>query len=263
LVAGLTGDTLTLTQGDLLYVPRGVVHEATTAGFRAPSLHLTLGIEGSTHFSFQMLLHYCARSYLASPALPPTALMLTSDSAELSVSVSASSTENLLQVLVHCAASDSPPLRAPVPMTESLDAGHFNKTRALVLAYGLRRALACAANAELLLIEVVDGWRYSLLEPLPKVYTKPSANLGYFMSSQPVVAITGLGTAAAVLQTGMQGSFYLPEHLSSLLDSQSWSHADTELMLVLESVLHLGSAVVEEFSAAAQTHRRDKATDYD
>lgn len=51
-------DDLVLSAGDLLYMPRGFVHQATTnssaASMREPSLHLTFGIETATHFSVEV-----------------------------------------------------------------------------------------------------------------------------------------------------------------------------------------------------------------
>jgi ribosomal protein L16 Arg81 hydroxylase len=54
-----TVEEFRLNAGDVLYVPRGIVHEATTQNNTEPSnsqvsLHLTFGLETATHYSVEV-----------------------------------------------------------------------------------------------------------------------------------------------------------------------------------------------------------------
>lgn len=59
--------TLTLHPGELLYLPRGVLHHASTLSQSSESLHLTLGIETSAAFS---LVHVATTLLTLDPVCP-------------------------------------------------------------------------------------------------------------------------------------------------------------------------------------------------
>ena len=113
----LTSSTLILLRpGDLLYIPRGTVHEARTNSSEV-SLHLTLGVEVATHFTPQIYLHHLLRTTLQRPSAP---FVLHNDDCSVLVTIPANIIADFLHICVHSLARSHTFLRSAMSISNAL-----------------------------------------------------------------------------------------------------------------------------------------------
>lgn len=157
----------TLEQGDLLYLPAGVIHEAHTMGLSEGSLHVSMGVESTMVGSWEsLLLHLVALGTQASDDVAKIVCSKKGGRRSLSAVLSAevpglkAGEEGVLwgdlltAVIVYAAAYDMR-LRSAVPMTE-LTLQHEPDKIALS---GLRRTAKALLSVDGLLAEALGDLR--------------------------------------------------------------------------------------------------------
>lgn len=248
LAEGLAGgETVALSQGDLLYLPRGTVHRARNLD-AAPSLHLTLGVEAATHCTPQTLLHHAVR--LAWPASEPLGL-----AADGPLRLWASGPD-LLHLALHClgALPDMPfaALRAALPPSPR---SPIAVARTALARLDLGAALASAAAHELLELELVLGYASAVLQPIQSIERSPIAYVRRFFSRDRVrVSLDGPEAAllwdGALARLGLFNGSALAERIGAL----SWTAAS---LLVSERLLgaRVSGDAWTAFAADADSHR--------
>ena len=190
ILSSLSSEEVLLHPGDLLYVPRGLAHEASTTASALPSLHITFGIEAATHFTPQILLHHALRLY-SLHAASSDGLVFYDDTLRPRVEVPKDQVEHFLHICLHCAASSNDYLRRALRITHVkgvLDPdipSLFRESRAILSRNGFDELMRCALREELLEVYIRSGWVLIRRESL-QLKEKPSiAYVSRFLKSSP------------------------------------------------------------------------------
>lgn len=263
-VSELRPETVELHEGDLLYIPRGVVHDAASNNKSAPSLHLTVGVEVATHFSLQALLHHVIREHFL--RTPPSPLVLEDDQGRLRMAVPPGSVEDLLHALLHCVSSrtallQTAELRAALGLTEHLARrdrfnleAQFRRGVKALLKTNLMKALLLAVEQELVAVE--DPALYApAMQPLQSFEKRPTSYVRRFFNKELVALQLSSDAVLSAVARGVVRGCYSSAELARQVRLLNWSSATAPLRQTMTEILVLSSTAWKSFRTDAEYHR--------
>ena len=262
ILSNLSAEEVVLRSGDLLYIPRGLVHEASTAAGTKPSLHITFGIEVATHFTPQVLLHHALRQYFKT-IYPLGDLTFFGDKSRQRITVPRESTEQFLHVCLHCAAKSAEILRRAIRLThlEGLQdtsiVRAFKVAKATIANFAFESAMQCALGEELLVINIMSGWSSVRLQPLQLKKKSTVAYIGRFFeqSFQSTVYVELVNSVN--FTAGLIKGFYYPRQVQNAFSADSWTAAAATLSGLWEHYLQIDLKSWDSFIADAKHHMEE------
>ena len=253
-VSSLSYEIIQLQPGDLLYIPRGLTHEVSTAGSTFPSLHITFGLETATHFTPQILLHHALRLFFATLAALPTGIIFHDDALKQRIEVPKEQVGHLLHLYLHCAAGSNDRLRRALRVSHVVGvpdpdiAGLSKESRELVMRYGFDRLMRCALHEDLLEVYFRSGWILLRQESLQRFEKPSTAYISRFLEAPRCTVIID------VHPSDMVNWIYDPNVLSSVFSAGAWKSASDHLGDVWSEASELSKDSWESFLNDAKHH---------